>query len=101
MGLRITDHLRRTDYDVRHMEVSERGRALLAARGIEAVPARQALEARQVVILALPDNRIAQVAASTDPLLRPGMMQITPDIAAPLARGLPARDVQRWRAQNY
>jgi len=30
MGLRITDNLRKTDYDVRYVEVSESGKAGLA-----------------------------------------------------------------------
>ncbi len=92
MGLRITDNLRRTNYDVRHIEVSERGKALLAERGIPAVPVEEALEGSRAVILALPDNRIAQVTAGIAALLHPGTMLIALDIAAPLAGSVPARD---------
>jgi D-apionate oxidoisomerase len=92
MGLRITDNLRKTDWDVRYVEVSERGRAALATRGITAQPIEQALVGSQAVILALPDNRIAQVVAGIEPLLPSGIMLIALDIAAPLAGSLPARE---------
>jgi D-apionate oxidoisomerase len=92
MGCRIADNLRKTDWDVRYVEVSERGRAALAERGLQAVPAEQALAASGTVILALPDNRIREVVASLESELRPGTMLIALDIAAPLAGDLPKRD---------
>jgi len=91
MGLRITDNLRRTDYDVRYVEVSERGRSALTGRGVTVVPVEQALEGSSAVILALPDNRIGQVVRSLEPLLPEGIMVIALDIAAPLAGDLPDR----------
>ncbi len=91
MGCRITDNLRKTDFDVRYVEVSDRGKAALAGRGIVTVPVEQALKESAVVILALPDNRIGQVTRQLDPHLRPGTMVIALDIAAPLAGDLPQR----------
>jgi len=91
MGLRITDNLRRTHYDVRYVEVSERGRSALAGRGVAVVPVEQALEGSSAVILALPDNCIGQVVHSLEPLLQKGIMVIALDIAAPLAGDLPDR----------
>ncbi len=92
MGLRITDNLRKTDYDVRYVEVSDRGKAALAGRGITCVPVEQALAESNVAILALPDNRIGRVCADVNPHLRAGTMLIALDIAAPLAGDLPKRD---------
>ncbi len=92
MGLRITANLQRTDYEVRFVEISERGKSALARRGITAVPIETALESTESVILALPDNRIAAVTAEIEPMLRPGMMLIALDIAAPLAGCLPRRE---------
>jgi D-apionate oxidoisomerase len=92
MGCRIADNLRKTDWDVRYVEVSERGRASLAERGLKAVPAAEALAASDAVILALPDNRIREVTASLESEFRPGTMLIALDIAAPLAGDLPQRD---------
>jgi hypothetical protein len=91
MGLRITDNLLKTDYDVRYVEVSDRGKAALRARGITCVAAEQALGESDVVILALPDNRIGRVCADINPHLRSGSMLIALDIAAPLAGDLPKR----------
>ncbi|MEO8128554.1 MAG: phosphogluconate dehydrogenase C-terminal domain-containing protein [Bryobacteraceae bacterium] len=92
MGLRITDNLRKTNYAVRYVEVSDRGKAGLAERGITAMSAEEALSESNAVILALPDNRIGQVTASLNPHFRPGTMLIALDIAAPLAGDLPSRD---------
>jgi len=91
MGLRIADNLRKTDYDVRYVEVADRGKAALADRGIACTPVEQALAESRVVILALPDNRIGRVCAQLDPHLRSGTMLIALDIAAPLAGDLPNR----------
>lgn len=92
MGLRIADNLRKTDWKIHYVEVAERGRAALAERGLEAVFAEQALAVSDVVILALPDNRIRAVTASLNKHFRPGTMLIALDIAAPLAGDLPKRD---------
>lgn len=92
MGCRIADNLRKTDYAVRYVEVSERGKAALAERGLTTVSAAEALAECDVVILALPDNRIGSVTAGLEPQLRPGTMLIALDIAAPLAGDLPRRD---------
>lgn len=92
MGLRITANFQRTGYEVRYVEISERGKSALAQRGIAAVPIETALEDTEAIILALPDNRIAAVAAQMEPQLRPGVMLIALDIAAPLAGSLPQRN---------
>jgi hypothetical protein len=91
MGLRITDNLSRSDYDVRHVEVSDRGKAALRARGITTVPIEEGLAGSSAVILALPDNRIGQVVRQIETLLPQGIMVIALDIAAPLAGDLPKR----------
>src|SRR3954464_2343853 len=92
MGLRITANLQRTDYTLRCVEISDRGQSALAERGITAMPINKALEETEAVILALPDNRIGAVAAQIEPLLKPGVMLIALDIAAPMAGSLPKRD---------
>jgi D-apionate oxidoisomerase len=92
MGLRITDNLRKTDYDVRYVEISERGKAGLAERGIKAISAGEALDQSNVVILALPDNLIGRVTSDLNRRFKPGSMLIALDIAAPLAGDLPQRD---------
>lgn len=92
MGLRISDNLQRTDYEVRYVEISEGGQSALAKRGIAALSIEKALEGTEAVVLALPDNRIGLVAHQIEPLLNPGVMLIALDIAAPMAGALPKRD---------
>jgi hypothetical protein len=92
MGCRITDNLLKTDYRVKYAEVSDKGRAALAMRGITAVSPEEAVEGSEAVILALPDNRIGQVTSSLNGAFRPGMMLVALDIAAPLSGHLPKRD---------
>ena len=92
MGSRITDNLLKTKHEVRHVEVSEAGRANLTKRGVTTRDAKEALRDAEVVILAVPDNRIRGVAASLSSDLRAGMMVIVLDAAAPFAKELPERD---------
>src|SRR5712692_10271401 len=92
MGCRIADNLRKTEYSVRHVEVGDRGKAALAQRGITPLPAEQALDGTDVVILALPDNRIGRITSELEPHIRRGVMLMALDIAAPLAGDLPKRD---------
>lgn len=92
MGLRLTDNLRKTEYRVFHVEISERGCAALAERGITTTPVEQALHNSDVVILALPDKLIGPVTRRLEPQLRKGFMLILLDIAAALAGVLPERD---------
>jgi hypothetical protein len=92
MGCRIADNLRKTQYTIRHVEVGERGKAALAQRGITPLPAEEALDGTDVVILALPDNRIGRITSDLEPHFRAGVMLMALDIAAPLAGDLPKRD---------
>lgn len=92
MGSRITDNLLKTDHEVRHVEVSEAGRANLAKRGVTPIDAKEALRGAEAVILAVPDNRIRGVSAALSPDLAAGTMVIVLDAAAPFAKELPERD---------
>jgi len=92
MGLRLADNLRRADYVMRYVEVGERGKAALAARGItEVMPWRQAVDGADIVILALPDTRIGAMAHEMAPRLKAGTMLMILDAAAPYAGELPDR----------
>jgi hypothetical protein len=91
MGGRITDNLLKTDHEVRHVEVSERGIANLAERGLEARNLHDALDGADAVILAVPDNRIGKVATEISDALQPGTMLIVLDAAAPYAGEMPDR----------
>lgn len=91
MGSRLTDNLRTTDYDMLYVEPSEEGRARLAERGATATTLDLAVGEADVVILAVPDNRIGVVAQQAVPLMKPGATLIVLDGAAPFAGHLPER----------
>lgn len=92
MGARLARNLQRSDFVVHHVEVSPAGRERLAQElGIHCVEAPAALEHARVVILAVPDTMIGKLAASIEPMLKPGTMVITLDAAAPFAGHLPDR----------
>jgi hypothetical protein len=92
MGGRITDHLLRTQHDCRYVDTGAKGIAFLAERDITPIPAAEALQGAQVVILAVPDEVLGKVAESLMPHAAPGTMLMTLDGAAPYLGDLPKRD---------
>ena len=92
MGHRLSRNLKDSRFSVRHVEVSDAGRARLAQDfGIQCVSAEQALAGAEVAILAVPDTHIGKVAQSIQHLLKPGTMVVVLDAAAPFAGHLPER----------
>jgi hypothetical protein len=92
MGCRLAKNLKGSRYDVRHVEVSDAGKARLQNElGISTVDADAALNGADVVILAVPDTAIGKVAASINDRFRPGMMVVALDAAAPFAGHFPDR----------
>jgi D-apionate oxidoisomerase len=92
MGHRLSRNLKDSRFTVRHVEVSEAGRARLSQDfGIQCVSAEAALEGAEVAILAVPDTHIGKVAQSIQHLLKPGMIVVVLDAAAPFAGHLPDR----------
>jgi hypothetical protein len=89
MGLRLSANLEGSRYQVRHVEISDKGRAALKSRGIEAIDQDQALNGAEAVILAVPDNRIHTVMQSIEKNLAPGTLVILLDVAAAYAGLLP------------
>lgn len=89
MGFRVTKKLVDAGYDVRAVEIGDAGRQRLAEAGIKAVDAQEGVRGAQVVVLALPDNIIGQVAAELSPSLAAGTMLLILDAAAPYAGDLP------------
>lgn len=92
MGHRLSRNLKESRFIVRHVEVSDAGRARLAQDfGIECVAAGTALAEAQVAVLAVPDTHIGKVAQSIQHLLKPATMVVVLDAAAPFAGHLPER----------
>jgi len=92
MGLRLSANLAGSPYEVRHVEIGQRGKEALQARNIDVVPLADALKGAEAVILALPDNRIGSVMSEIVHQLSPNTMVILLDIAAAYAGVLPKRD---------
>jgi hypothetical protein len=92
MGHRLSRNLKDSRFTVRHVEVSEQGRARLSQDfGVQCVSAEVALADAEVAILAVPDTHIGKVAQSINHLLKPGTMVVVLDAAAPFAGHLPDR----------
>jgi hypothetical protein len=91
MGCRLTDNLIKYHHKLMLVEVSEAGRAKIAQRGLATTPQAEALTTAAVVILALPDRIMSQIAQEVVPLLKPGTLVITLDPAVAYAGGLPPR----------
>ena len=93
MGLRLTRNLKKSDFDVHHVEVSEQGRELLSKElGISCVTAEEAVPDADAVILAVPDTLVGKIANDLSPMMKAGTMVITLDAAAPFAGHLPNRE---------
>ena len=83
MGCRVIDHLKdNPDYSVLCVETGERGLDRLTERGLSPVSQTEALAAANVVILALPDRVLGQIAREIVPRLKSGTMVFTLDPAA-------------------
>lgn len=92
MGYRLSKNLSNSRFEVRHVEVSEVGKARLKEElGVSAVDAAAALEGADVVVLAVPDTHIGRVADSIKDKLKAGTMVVILDAAAPFAGHLPDR----------
>lgn len=93
MGVRLSKNLINTDFTVRHVEVSEAGRARLKAEvGADCIDADAAIKGADLVLLAVPDNLIGKVAQGIVPKLDPGTIVMCLDAAAPHVGHLPKRD---------
>lgn len=92
MGVRLATNLQKTRFDIAPVEVAEAGRARLkAATGLDCIDEGQALSRADVVLLAVPDRMIGEVAHKIVPRLDPGTAVIVLDAAAPHAGEMPKR----------
>jgi D-apionate oxidoisomerase len=93
MGVRLAMNLKGSRFEIAPVEVAEEGRARLkAATGMDCIEPGQALSRAEVVVLAVPDRAIGQVAHEIVPKLDSGTALIVLDAAAPHAGELPRRD---------
>lgn len=82
MGGRIADNLRKLPYALSCVEKAEAGIRRLGEKGLAVSPAEAAVPGADVVILAVPDARMAGVTAEIVPLMKKGATAILLDPAA-------------------
>lgn len=93
MGVRISRNLVGSDFVTAHVEVSEEGQKRLKAElGLTCQTSADALSGAKVVVLAVPDTVIGQVAASIIDQIPSGAIVVCLDAAAPFAGHLPKRE---------
>lgn len=92
MGRRITGALTgNSDYSLRLIETSERGRDKIAGLGGQVVEQAEGLAGADVVIFAVPDKIVRHIAAEVVPLLDSGTSILFLDPAAVAAERIPVR----------
>jgi D-apionate oxidoisomerase len=82
MGGRITDNLRKLSYTLHLCETAEAGIRRVQDKGLSITSAATAVPASSVVILAVPDARMAGVSKEIVPLMKKGAIAILLDPAA-------------------
>jgi hypothetical protein len=93
MGTRISRSLAEAEeYEVLCVEGGSEGEQSLLARGDQPCDFAEAVSQADVVIMAVPDRVVGQVAAQAVPRMRSAAMLVCLDPAAPHAGIIPARD---------
>lgn len=91
MGWRVTNKLHASRYDTRAVEIAEAGRQRLADAGIAVLDEAPALDGADVVVMAVQDSIMGELAARVAERLPAGKMLLIMDAAAPFAGVLPDR----------
>lgn len=93
MGMRLSRNLANSEFITAHVEVSKAGRDQLSKElNFECVEPAEALNDARVVVLAVPDTAIRNVAASIIDDVPSGAIVMCLDAAAPFAGHLPERE---------
>jgi hypothetical protein len=92
MGTRIANNIKdNPNYEVLYVEANEASMAKLREQGLNSSTKEDALKKADVVVFAIPDTLIGQVAKEVVPSFKSGAMLICLDPAAPHAGELPDR----------
>ena len=91
MGVRLTDNLKESEYQMTYLEVSPEGIEKVRSRGVEVSDPDDVIPEADIIILAVPDIFIKKIAHDYVPKLKPGALAVTLDPAAPSAGALPDR----------
>lgn len=92
MGMRCTDNLMSSTYDVFYVEIDPKAIELLKEKNLLVKSYEEAVPQSEIVILAVPDTALKNVSSTVIPLMKSGAMIVCLDPAAPLAGHLFQRD---------
>jgi len=92
MGLRLTRNLKKSDYQMSYIEISESGAERLAQLDIKTNNQNDVLPDADMVILAVPDILLGKISEDVVPKMKAGAMVITLDPAAALANKIIMRN---------
>ncbi len=91
MGVRLTDNLKKSAYQMSYLEVSPEGIERVQSKGVVVSDPDVAIPNADIVIFAVPDVLIKKVAHEYVPKMKPGAMGMCLDPSAPLSGALPER----------
>ena len=92
MGVRLATNLQNSPFEISHVEISQEGRdRLKSAMGATCVDQDEALAQADVVVMAVPDRLIGDIAHAIIGKVRPGTALVVLDAAAPHAGLMPDR----------
>ena len=91
MGVRLTNNLKKSPYEMFYLEVSPEGTKKVHDNGIDISKPEDVIPQADYLILAVPDVLVKKVAHEYVPILKSGAMSVSLDPAAPLAGALPER----------
>lgn len=93
MGVRLSTNLSKSRYEMSYVEVSDEGlKRLKEEVGVNAEGQKEALEDADIIILAVPDRLIGDIAHNIIDEVKSGSALIVLDAAAPYAGKMPIRD---------
>jgi D-apionate oxidoisomerase len=91
MGVRLTQNLKNSDYEMSYLEISPQGMERLGEKGVTVSSAAGCIPDADIVILAVPDVALSIVSREMIPMMKSGSLVVTLDPAAALAGKLFAR----------
>jgi hypothetical protein len=91
MGVRLTNNLKNSEFEMHYLEVSKEGIERVRSNGLDISDPGEVIPRADYLILAVPDVAIRSIAHEFIPLMKAGAMSVSLDPAAPLAGALPDR----------
>lgn len=85
MGMRISDNLQKSSYEVYYCETAPAGQERVEAAGRKVTDGEKSIPNSDVVILAVPDIALQKISADVVPKMKPGAILLTLDPAASYA----------------